>query len=125
MLDRFLVPEIAIEASGEGAPVDLGENAGKSCLLTLAITKIVEQQALDVSVWGSADGTEWGAKPLNAFPQKFYMGVYRMLLDLGAHPEARFLKVKWTVNRWGVGDMKPHFSFLVKIEEQAAHAVAR
>ena len=125
MLDRFLVPEIAIEASGEGAPVDLGENAGKNCLLTLAITKIAEQQSLDVSVWGSADGTEWGAKPLKAFPQKFYMGVYRMLLDLGAHPEARFLKVKWTVNRWGVGDMKPHFSFLMKIEEQAAHAVAR
>ena len=125
MLDLFLVPEIAIEANGEAAAVDLGENAGKPVLLTLAITKIAEQQSLDVSVWGSADGTTWSAKPVKAFPQKFYKGVYNVLLDLSAHPDARYLKAKWTVNRWGVGDLKARFSFLVKITEQAAAGVAR
>ena len=120
MVDLFLVPEIAIDADGESAPVDLGENAGKSFLVTLAITKIAEQQSIDVSIWGSEDGTEWGAKPLLAIPQKFYYGVYQLLMDLGGHPGVRFLKTKWHVNRWGVGDTKPHFTFLVKIQEQSA-----
>ncbi len=124
MFDAFLVPEIAIEANGEGAPVELGENAGKVFQLTLAITKIAEQQSLDVSVWGSADGTEWAAKPLIAFPQKFYRGVYRVFFDLSAHPDVRFLKAKWLVNRWGVGDLKPRFTFLLKIEAHAARVVA-
>ena len=124
MLDLFLVPEITVEASGENAPVELGAGAGKSCLLTLAVTRILEQQSLDVSIWGSADGSEWG-KPLAAFPQKFYQGVYQLYLDLGAHPEVRFLKVKWAVNRWGVGDPKPRFSFLVKLQELTPVAAAR
>ncbi len=124
MLHAFLVPEIAIEADGESAPLELGDDAGKTFSLTLAITKIVEQQSLDVSVWGSAIGSEWGAKPLMAFPQKFYKGVYQVLLDLGAQPDVRFLRAKWHVNRWGVGDMKPRFTFLLKIEEQASRAVA-
>ena len=123
MLDTFLVPEIAIEANGEGEPLDLGDAAGKAVLLTLAVTKIAEQQSLDVSVWGSPDGTTWSAKPLKAFPQKFYRGVYYLLLDLSGHPDVRYLRAKWTVNRWGVGDLKPHFSFLVKVSEAAAAAV--
>ena len=64
MYEAFLVPEITIEAAGESEPVALGGGAGKALLLTLAITGIVEQESLDVSIWGSADGAEWGAKPL-------------------------------------------------------------
>ena len=82
MLDVFLVPEITVEAEGESQPIALGNNAGKSYLLTLAITKIVEQESLDVSVWGSVDGNDWGTKPLTAFPQKFYEGIYQIFLDL-------------------------------------------
>ena len=125
MLDLFLVPEITVEANGESAPVELGASAGTNCLVTLAITRILEQESLDVSLWGSADGTAWGAKPLAAFPQKFYQGLYQLYLDLSAHPDARFLKVKWTVNRWGVGDPKPRFSFLVKLQEMAPAGAAR
>ena len=119
MYDAFLVPEITIEAAGEGAPVELGAGGGKLLLLTLAITGNVEQESLDVSIWGSADGAEWGAKPLTAFPQKFYQGVYQLLLDLSKNPEIRFLKAKWAVNRWGVGSTQPHFSFLIKLQEQS------
>jgi hypothetical protein len=125
MLDVFLVPEIAVEANGEGPAVELGAAAGTLLRLTLAITKIAEQQSLDVSIWGSADGNDWGAKPLVAFPQKFYRGVYQLLLDLSAHPGVRFLKAKWAVNRWGVGDTKPRFTFLVKAEEQPSTVAAR
>ena len=124
MLDLFLVPEIAIEADGEGAPVELGDSAGRNFLVTLAITKILEQQSLDVSIWGSADGQEWGAKPLAAVPQKFYQGVHQLLMDLSQHSDIRFLKAKWHVNRWGVGDLKPRFTFLLKIQEQASQAAA-
>ena len=87
-------------------------------------TKIVEQESLDVSILGSADGQEWGAKPLTAFPQKFYHGVHQIILGLGAHPDVRFLRAKWHVNRWGVGDLKPSFTFLLKIQEQASQAAA-
>jgi hypothetical protein len=119
MYEAFLVPEITLEAAGESAPVELGGGAEKPLLLTLAITRIVEQESIDVSIWGSADGTEWGAKPLTAFPQKFYQGVYQLLLDLGKHPEIRFLRAKWTVNRWGVGSTQPHFGILIKLQEQS------
>ena len=124
MYDVFLVPEITIEASGESEPVELGGGAGKPLLLTLAITRIVEQESLDVSIWGSADGAEWGAKPVTAFPQKFYQGVYQLLLDLSEHPEIRFLRAKWAVNRWGVGSTKPNFSFMIKLQEQSPAAVS-
>jgi hypothetical protein len=119
MLETFLLPETTVEKAGESAPVSVAEGAGKTCLLTMAITKILEQESLDVSVWGSADGQEWPAKPLVAFPQKFYQGIYQQLLDLGKTPDVKFLKLKWAVNRWGVGDPKPKFTFLVKVQEQA------
>lgn len=125
LLDAFLVPEITVEANGESEPVALCESAGKTFLLTLAMTRIIEQESLDVSVWGSADGMDWGAKPLIAFPQKFYQGVYQLLMDLREKPEIKFLRAKWTVNRWGVGSTKPRFSFLVKMQEQVLAGVAR
>ncbi|MBI4442372.1 MAG: hypothetical protein HY649_03230 [Acidobacteria bacterium] len=120
MLDVFLVPEITAEANGESAPIPLGDAAGKHYLLTLAITKIVEQESLDVSIWGSAEGQDWGTKPVISFPQKFYTGVYELLLDLSGRPEIQHLKVQWTLNRWGVGSPTPHFSFLVKLQEARA-----
>ena len=123
MYDAFLVSEITVEAAGESGSVELGAAAGKPILLTLAITRIVEQESLDVTIWGSADGTNWGAKPLTAFPQKFYQGVYQLLFDLSKSPEIRFLRAKWAVNRWGVGSPKPRFSFLIKLQEQSPAAV--
>jgi hypothetical protein len=125
MFDAFLVPEITVEAAGEGAAVPLNSAAGKAFVLTLAITKIVEQESLDVSIWGSADGQDWGAKPLLSFPQKFYQGVHQQVLDLGAQPDIRFLKVKWAVNRWGVGSTTPRFSFLVKAQEKVLVGASR
>ena len=120
MYEAFLVPEITIETDGQSEAVSLGTAAGKPLLLTLAVTRIVEQDSLDVSIWGSANGTEWGAKPVAAFPQKFYQGVYELYCDLSKHPEVQFLRTKWAVNRWGVGSPKPRFSFLIKLQEQSA-----
>jgi len=124
MYDAFLVPEITIEAAGESAPVAIGAAASKPILLTLAITGIIEQESLDVSIWGSADGVAWGEKPLTAFPQKFYQGIYQLLLDLGKATDVKFLRAKWAVNRWGVGSPKPRFSFLIKLQEQSPASVS-
>jgi len=110
MLQEFLLPETTVREAGAGSEIDLGGQMGGTLLLTLGITRIIEQQSIDISIWGSADGTEWGAKPVASFPQKFYCGTYQIVLDLKDRPQVRYLRAKWQVNRWGKGDSKPLFT---------------
>ena len=118
MFESFLVPDkTVVTAKGDGAPVDAGAAAGKTLLLTLGITRIIEQESLDVSVWGSPDGQDFGAKPLIAFPQKFYCGGHPLLLDLAAHPGIKFLRAHWEVGRWGRGTETPMFEFHLTARE--------
>ncbi len=124
MLPAFLIPENEYRADGESEPVELGPAAGKLLKLTLVIHRIIEQESLDVEVWGSPDGQDWGTKPLLAFPQKFYCGTYCLLLDLSKQPEIRFLKGKWKMNRWGRGTPKPLFGFCLFAEECSPELVA-
>jgi hypothetical protein len=116
MLPGFLLPETTIRAAGTGDGFDVSEYAGNVLLLTLGITRIIEQESLDVSIWGSADGKEWGSKSLIAFPQKFYCGTYQILLDLGQQPDVKFLRAKWQANRWGKGDPKPLFGLFLFVQ---------
>ena len=88
----------------------LDQQMGGTLVLTLGITRIIEQESIDLSIWGSADGTEWGTKPVVSFPQKFYCGTYQIILDLSDLPHVKFLRAKWTMNRWGKGDSKPVFT---------------
>ena len=115
----FLFPETVVRDDGAGYAVGLATAQGTALEITLGITRIQEQESLDVSIWGSADGSDWGAKPLSAFPQKFYCATYPVLLDLTAHPEVRFLRAEWKMNRWGRGDPKPLFAFYVFAEQTA------
>lgn len=108
MLPQFLLPETTVREAGQSSDVDLGELQSGTLVLTLGLTRIIEQESIDVSIWGSADGADWGIKPLVAFPQKFYCGTYQILLDLSDRP-VKFLRAKWAVNRWGKGDPKPLF----------------
>jgi hypothetical protein len=118
MIDTFLVPEkTVVSAKGDGAPVDVGGAAGRVFLLTLSIGNIVEQEALDVSIHGSADGAAWESKPLTIFPQKFYRGQHPLLLDLTRHPTVKFVRAHWEVNRWGRGTEIPMFEFHLTIRE--------
>lgn len=118
MIDTFLVPEkTAVTAKGDGAPADIGSAGNRVFLLTLNIANIVEQEALDVTVYGSADGATWSAKPLTNFPQKFYRGQHPLLLDLADHRDVKFLRAHWEVNRWGRGSETPMFEFSVSIKE--------
>ena len=113
MLPAFLAPETTIREAGNSADLSLGDYAGKTVVVTLGITRIIEQESLDVSIWGSADGADWGAKPLASFPQKFYCGTYQASVDLAATPDVKFLRAKWQVNRWGRCDTKPLFTAYV------------
>ena len=109
MFPEFLLPETTVREAGAGPEISLGTQQGETLILTLGITRIVEQESLDISIWGSADGSDWGARPLVSFPQKFYCGTYQMSIDLSQHPEVKHLRAKWQVNRWGKGDSKPLF----------------
>ena len=118
MIDTFLVPDgTVVTAKGDGPVLDVSGVENRVFLLTLHITNIVEQEALDVSIYGSSDGTAWGTKPMATFPQKFYRGQHPLLLDLSQQPEVKFVRAHWEVNRWGRGSEKPMFQFSVKIKE--------
>jgi len=117
-IDTLLVPEkTVVNAKGDGPALNVGGAASRVFLLTLDITNIVEQEALDVRIYGSADGVAWGAKPLTAFPQKFYRSQHPLLLDLTGHAEAKFIRAHWEVNRWGRGTETPMFEFHLAIRE--------
>jgi hypothetical protein len=121
MIDSFLVPEkTVVNAKGDGPAVDVSAAANRVFLLSLNITEIVEQESLDVSILGSADGTTWGAKPLTNFPQKFYQAQHPLLLDLTGQANVKFLRAHWEVSRWGRGSETPMFEFHVTIKEVPA-----
>src|SRR5262249_41227502 len=118
MIDSFLVPDkTVVTAKGDGPTVDVSGAANRVFLLSLNITRIVEQESLDVSIYGSADGATWAAKPVTNFPQKFYQAQHPLLLDLTGHPETKFLRAHWEAARWGRGSETPMFEFSVTIKE--------
>jgi hypothetical protein len=125
MLPQFLLPETTVRAAGQSPEFDLGVTQEGTLVLTMGITRIIEQESIDVSIWGSVDGADWGIKPLAAYPQKFYCGTYQILLDLEERP-VRYLRAKWQVNRWGKGDPKPLFAIYLFAQvldgEMALHA---
>ena len=104
-------------AKGDGVAVEVADSHTRVFLVTLAITKIIEQESLDVSIYGSADGTTWSAKSIAAFPQKFYADESPLLLDLRQHPDVRFVRAHWEMARWGRGTETPMFEFGVSMKE--------
>jgi len=118
MPDALLVPEkTTVTTKGDGPILELKPSEGRVFLLTLAITNIIEQESLDVSVHGSTDGADWDLKPIVAFPQRFYREEVPLLLDLTARPEVKFIRAHWEVARWGRGTETPMFEFHVTLRE--------
>jgi hypothetical protein len=124
MLPQFLLPETTIREAGTGPAIQLGDQQGGTMILTLGITRIIEQESIDISIQGSADGSDWGVKPVAAFPQKFYCGTYQILVDLTDHPDVKYLRVKWAVNRWGKGDPKPLFTIYLFVQSMSRQLIA-
>jgi hypothetical protein len=86
-----LVPKnTRVEANGEGQPFDISSSATRTFLCTLDIAEVIEQESLDVAIWGSADGKDWGQKPLLMLPQRFYRGETRLMLDVRYKTEIKY-----------------------------------
>jgi hypothetical protein len=100
-----------VTANGEGEAHDIGASQTRTFLCSMVITDQIEQESIDVSIWGSADGQNWGTKPLLIMPQRFYRGETRQVIDLSLKPEIRFLRAKWDLFRWG--RVAPHPMFVV------------
>ena len=116
--EAILVPaNTQVTAKGDGPPVDVSTASHRVFLVTLSITKIIEQESLDLAIFGSADGTAWTPKSIAAFPQMFYTGESPLLLDLTAHPDVKFVRAHWEVARWGRGTETPMFEFGVTLKE--------
>ena len=121
MIDTSLVSaKTTVTAKGDGEAVSVSGAANRVFLLTLNISNIVEQESLDVSIYGSADGTAWGPKPVTAFPQKFYRADHPLLMDLTGQADVKFVRAHWEVARWGRGSETPMFEFGVSIKEVPA-----
>jgi len=121
MIDTSLVlAKTTVTAKGDGEAVSVSGAANRVFLLTLNISNIVEQESLDVSIYGSADGTAWGPKPVTAFPQKFYRADHPLLMDLTGQADVKFVRAHWEVARWGRGSETPMFEFGVSIKEVPA-----
>jgi hypothetical protein len=112
MLPQFLLPETVARQDGMGAEMPFEPGIVQ---LTLGITRIIAQESLEVSVWGSADGEHW--RPLMAFPQKFYCGTYLVNLDLTRYDDVRYLRAQWKMGSWTKDARAPLFGFYLRAEE--------
>jgi hypothetical protein len=117
---NLVEPGTRVESNGVGAPLDISSSHTRTFFLKLVITEVIEQQSLDLSIWGSADGQDWGKQPLLKAPQRFYAGETRMVLDLAMKPEVKFIRAQWDLNRWGRVAPTPMFVFGVTLLEVPA-----
>ena len=118
----MILPENEAHQDGSSAAIALEAARGKALLLTLGITRIVEQESLELSLWGSSDKERW--RLLSTFPRKCYCGTYSLLLDLTRLPEVGYLRAQWKLSRWGQKNSTPLFEFYLAAEEAKMHAAS-
>ena len=113
----LIPPNTRLDSNGDSAPVDISETVSRTFFCTLTVADQIEQESLDVSIWGSADGQDFGKRPLLKLPQQFYRGATKMVLDISFRPEIRFLRARWELNRWGRVAPTPMFVASLQLEE--------
>jgi len=112
----LVAPGTLVEESGVSTPVEVATEEPRLFVCTLVLSEHIEQESLEVSIWGSSDAAEWGSQPLLKLPHRFYRGTTKLVLDLRARPEVRWLQARWDVNRWGRGRPQPHFKFELHLQ---------
>jgi hypothetical protein len=105
----LIPPGARLTSNGEGQSYEIAASETRTFMCTMFITDQIEQESVDISVWGSADGQDFGKLPLLKMPQRFYRGETRQVLDLKLKPEVKFLRAKWELTRWGRGAPHPVF----------------
>jgi hypothetical protein len=119
----LIAPRTRLSENGFGAPVDIRASRTRTFFCLLTITEQIEQESVDISIWGSSDGENWGAFPILKLPQQFYCGETRAVLDLHLVPEANFIRAGWELNRWGRVAPTPFFELGLKLVEVPAMPV--
>jgi len=107
----LILPSTRVTANGEGEARDISGSQTRTFLCSMMISEQIEQESVDVSIWGSVDGQDFGKQPLLKMPQRFYRGETRQVLDLSHLPNVRFLRAKWELMRWG--RVAPHPMFVI------------
>ena len=111
-----------LTSNGDSEPCDIGGSQTRTFLCSMLITGQLEQESVDISIWGSPDGQDWGKFPLLKMPQRFYRGETRQVLDLSLQPNVRFLRAKWELARWGRVAPHPQFVLGFHLSEVPAFA---
>lgn len=97
-----LIPQgTLLQENGHGGTVDIRASSTRTFFCIMLIRDQIEQESVDVSIWGSADGESWGTQPLLKLPQQFYRGETRAVLELTLVPDVNFIRAAWDLNRWG------------------------
>lgn len=118
-----LIPaQTRVVENGHGQAVDIRASATRTFLCTLEIFDQIEQESLDVGIWASADGEDFGKKPILKIPQRFYRGETRQVLDLSHLPDANFIRAAWELVRWG--RVAPHPMFVIGVRAEEVPAMA-
>ena len=113
-----LIPQgTLVKENGYGAAVDVRTSQTRTFFCVMDITDQIEQESVDVSIWGSADGENWGTHPILKLPQQFYRGETRAVLDLTLVPEFNFIRAGWELNRWGRVAPLPMFMLGLRLTE--------
>jgi len=116
-----LIPQgTLLRENGHGDAVDVRSSATRTFFCVLLIRDQIEQESVDISVWGSADGEIWGTQPLLRLPQQFYRGETRAVLELTLAPEVNFIRAGWDLNRWGRVAPLPMFVLGLHLAEMPA-----
>jgi hypothetical protein len=123
-LEFDLIPnDTLVKESGFGGAVDIRASQTRTFFCVMNITDQIEQESVDVSIWGSADGENWGTHPILKLPQQFYRGETRAVLDLTLVPEINFIRAGWDLNRWGRVAPLPMFVLGLHLKEIPAMPV--
>ena len=117
---NLVPPHTRVTTTGDGERFDISASVSRTFLCTLEISDQIEQESIDMWILVSSDGETWPAKPFLMLPQRFYKGRTSLLLDLTLHPEVRFIRAHWELNRWGRVAPTPMFVISFTAEEVPA-----
>jgi hypothetical protein len=109
LLFELIPANSRLTSDGDGESFDLAASLTRTFLCSMEISAQIEQESVEISVWGSGDGSTWASKPLLILPQRFYKGETQMVLDVSKQPDVRFIRAKWELFRWG--RVSPHPMF--------------
>jgi len=119
----LISPGTLLKENGFGAAVDIRVSQTRTFFCVMNIDDQIEQESVDVSIWGSADGENWGTHPVLKLPQQFYRGETRAVLDLTLVPEINFIRAGWELTRWGRVAPLPMFVLGLHVTEIPAMPV--